>query len=110
MSIMARLRRLQRWPQGLAGLIIILFFVFNAVFPQVLAPYNPYDLVARPFTKPNSQFILGTNDIGQDILTLIIEFYPPPGGNQLFRRDGCFQQSLPDRFRLDGPGSVNSVA
>jgi len=72
MSMLGRLRRLQRWPQGLAGLIIILFFVFNAVFPQVLAPYDPYDLVGRPFVKPNAQFILGTNDIGQDILSELI--------------------------------------
>jgi len=67
-----RLRRVHRWPFGLAGLALVAFFLFNALFPQVLAPYDPYDLVGPPFTKPNGQFWLGTNDIGQDILSEII--------------------------------------
>jgi ABC-type dipeptide/oligopeptide/nickel transport system permease subunit len=72
MNTTRRLPRLHRWPLGLAGLVIIAFFLFNALFPQVLAPYDPYELVAPPFTKPSSQFWLGTNDIGQDILSEII--------------------------------------
>lgn len=72
MKLVRRLRRVQRWPFGLAGAAIVIFFLFNALFPQVLAPYDPYELIGPPFSKPSREFLLGTNDIGQDILSEII--------------------------------------
>jgi ABC-type dipeptide/oligopeptide/nickel transport system permease subunit len=72
MTFRARLRRVRRWPFGVVGLAIIAFFVFAALFPGALAPYDPYDLVSDPFAKPSIAFLLGTNDIGQDILSELI--------------------------------------
>ncbi|MEM2207994.1 MAG: ABC transporter permease [Sulfolobales archaeon] len=57
---------------GLVGLSIILAFALVAVFADGLAPYNPYELVAPPYTPPNERFLLGTNDIGQDIFSEFI--------------------------------------
>jgi ABC-type dipeptide/oligopeptide/nickel transport system permease subunit len=57
---------------GLAGLSIIVFFTLMAVLADWIAPYNPYELVGPPYTPPNERFILGTNDIGQDIFSEFI--------------------------------------
>lgn len=57
---------------GLAGFSIIFSFILIAVFADSLAPYDPYELVSLPYTPPNEKFPLGTNDIGQDILSEFI--------------------------------------
>lgn len=57
---------------GLAGLSIIVFFTLMAVLADWIAPYNPYELVGPPYTPPNERFILGTNDVGQDIFSEFI--------------------------------------
>lgn len=57
---------------GLVGLSIIVFFTLMAVLADWIAPYNPYELVGPPYTPPNERFILGTNDIGQDIFSEFI--------------------------------------
>jgi flagellin-like protein len=57
---------------GLLGLVILLFFVFTAIFAPFLAPYNPYKRVDRPLKPPSSKYLLGTNDIGQDIFSELI--------------------------------------
>ncbi len=57
---------------GLLGLAILLFFIFTAVFAPFLAPYNPYTRVDRPFRPPSNKYLLGTNDIGQDIFSELI--------------------------------------
>lgn len=62
----------RRNKSGLLGLAILLFFIFTAIFAPFLAPYNPYTRVDRPFRPPSNKYILGTNDIGQDILSELI--------------------------------------
>lgn len=51
---------------------ILSMFILIAIFAQALSPYNPYEKVNLPFLKPSSAHLLGTNDIGQDILSEII--------------------------------------
>lgn len=53
------------------GLIILSSIFIIAIFSSVIAPYNPYEL-GTPYAKPSLQHILGTNDIGQDILSELI--------------------------------------
>jgi len=57
---------------GLLGLVILLFFVFMAIFAPFLAPYDPYKRVDRPLKPPSDKYLLGTNDIGQDIFSELI--------------------------------------
>jgi len=54
-----------------AGLTILLVFIFIAVFANQLMPYTMRDL-SLPYQKPSSEYLLGTNDIGQDILSELI--------------------------------------
>jgi ABC-type dipeptide/oligopeptide/nickel transport system permease subunit len=51
---------------GLMGLGILLFFVTLAIFAPYIAPYDPHEMY-KPVEHPNSDHLLGTNDIGQDI-------------------------------------------
>jgi len=62
----------KRNKSGLLGLAILLFFIFTAVFAPFLAPYNPYKRVDRPLIAPSRKYLLGTNDIGQDIFSELI--------------------------------------
>jgi ABC-type dipeptide/oligopeptide/nickel transport system permease subunit len=57
---------------GLAGLAILAGLFLLAAFPQLFSPYDPKELVGRPFSKPSAEFTLGTNDIGQDLLSELI--------------------------------------
>jgi len=61
-----------RSKSGLLGLAILFFFIFVAVFAPFIAPYDPYKRVDRPFRPPSGDYLLGTNDIGQDIFSELI--------------------------------------
>lgn len=57
---------------GAIGVTILAVLIFLALFPDFVAPYDPAELVGRPLQHPNDQFVLGTNDIGQDLLSELI--------------------------------------
>jgi ABC-type dipeptide/oligopeptide/nickel transport system permease subunit len=57
---------------GLFGLILLVIFLLIALLAPILAPFDPTARVGDPFMKPNSQFLLGTNDVGQDILSELL--------------------------------------
>lgn len=56
---------------GLLGFVLLVCFVFVALFAPLLAPYDPW-LSSKPYIEPSSRHLLGTNDIGQDILSELI--------------------------------------
>jgi peptide/nickel transport system permease protein len=58
--------------KGFVGLILLLIPVSMAVAPNLIAPYNPWDIVDKPFLPPSSKHLLGTNDVGQDIFSELI--------------------------------------
>jgi peptide/nickel transport system permease protein len=57
---------------GWVGIAILLIYVFVAGAAPWLAPYDPNAFVSRPYGVPSSDHLLGTNDIGQDILSELI--------------------------------------
>jgi peptide/nickel transport system permease protein len=57
---------------GIIGLTIVVALVLIAVFAPVLAPYDPTERVGRPFSAPSAEHPLGTNDIGQDLMSELI--------------------------------------
>ncbi len=64
----AWLPRLLGWLGGLmVGSLLLV-----AVFAPWLAPYDPKERVARPFLPPGEGHVLGTNDVGQDLLSEMI--------------------------------------
>lgn len=57
---------------GVIGLGILIFFFVVAIFAPYIAPYDPFERVGPPLVAPCAAHLLGTNDIGQDILSEII--------------------------------------
>ena len=58
---------------GMVCLAIVTILVFVAIFAPVISPYDPYaqDLVNR-LSKPTASHLLGTDELGRDILSRII--------------------------------------
>jgi peptide/nickel transport system permease protein len=63
-----RLARVVGWT---GSFILALMLVF-AFFPNTVAPYDATERVALPLQKPSEENILGTNDLGQDLLSELI--------------------------------------
>ena len=57
---------------GIIGWIILISMILVAVFAPQIAPYSPYDQTGESYEQPSPQHLLGTNDIGQDILSELI--------------------------------------
>ena len=64
-------RKLRVTGAMLWGAVIVGFFVLVALLAPVLAPYDPHQL-GIPYSKPCPEHLLGTNDVGQDILSELI--------------------------------------
>ena len=58
-------------PCVIAGSSILLIFILVAIFADQLMPYTMSKLSA-PYQRPSVEHLLGTNDIGQDILSELI--------------------------------------
>ena len=54
------------------GLAIVAVFVIVIILAPYIAPYDPSLTVSRAFDPPSWEHLLGTNDIGNDILSELI--------------------------------------
>lgn len=54
------------------GALIILGYMFVAVFAPVLAPYGESEIVGPDFEPWGGKFLLGTDNLGRDMLTRLI--------------------------------------
>lgn len=61
---------------GVLGIIMLILIVLIAVFAPLIAPYNPYEQAdvsgADVMAPPSAEHPLGTNEKGQDVLSLVI--------------------------------------
>jgi ABC-type dipeptide/oligopeptide/nickel transport system permease subunit len=57
---------------GMTGVVILMVFVLIAVFAPYVAPFDPFERVGTPFQPPSMEYLLGTNDIGQDIFSEVV--------------------------------------
>lgn len=64
------MRRL-RSPLWVGGTILAAV-VAVAVFAPVLAPYGPRELAGQALESPSGRHLLGTNDVGQDLLSQLV--------------------------------------
>jgi peptide/nickel transport system permease protein len=58
--------------KALVGAVILLVMVFVAVFPGLIAPYDPQATVGPANASPSSTYLLGTTSLGQDVLSQLI--------------------------------------
>ncbi len=67
---------LKRNPMAVAGLVMVLFTIFVALFAPLLAPYNPKESVRVTiddvYAAPSPAHWLGTDDAGKDVLSNLI--------------------------------------
>lgn len=54
------------------GAVITLLVLLVAILGPVFAPYEPSAFVAKPFLKPNADFLLGTDVRGRDVLSRLL--------------------------------------
>ncbi len=71
MSRPRRLRRATRTLTILGGVTLAVFGVL-ALFGSALAPFDAGERAGRPFLEPSRDHLLGTDDIGHDILSELI--------------------------------------
>jgi peptide/nickel transport system permease protein len=61
-----------RWVVILGSLVVFLFFIIAAIGP-LIAPHDPNELnLSLALSQPSSQFLLGTDSLGRDILSRMI--------------------------------------
>jgi peptide/nickel transport system permease protein len=56
----------------LIGSLLLLPFLATALAPDLLAPYDPWASVARPFQPPGLAHLCGTDDLGRDLFSQIV--------------------------------------
>lgn len=67
------IQRLLRDKLAILGLIIMVLFLLTALLAPLLAPYDPIEPTLRDRRQPPSrEHLLGTDDLGRDILSRII--------------------------------------
>ncbi len=70
--VLALLRYARRKPLGAFGAGLVVLFLFVAVFSPVIAPYNARDSVDSSLLAPSSKHFLGTDAVGQDVLSRVL--------------------------------------
>lgn len=79
-NLSLRLRELSRTirlvtstPLGVIGITITLLVVLMAIFAPLIAPYDPLAIdISKQFDAPSREHLLGTDNVGRDILSRII--------------------------------------
>ena len=68
-----RLRQIFRSGTFLAGLVIVLFWVFCAIFGTAIVPYDPYaDDLLNALLPPSQEHWFGTDQLGRDVFSRVI--------------------------------------
>ncbi|MGE5654128.1 MAG: ABC transporter permease [Bacillota bacterium] len=66
-------RAFRRNRLAMLGLGVVCFFILVALFAPLLAPKDPYKVdMIKQFTPPGSEFLLGSDTYGRDVLSRII--------------------------------------
>lgn len=61
-----------RTRRGAIGAVLAGLVVLVAVIGPFVAPYSPDQFVTEDFAPPSSQFLLGSDDLGRDVLSRIL--------------------------------------
>jgi peptide/nickel transport system permease protein len=68
----SRFKLASRYPVVLAGAILLGIILLLALAGPWLCPYNPWEYAGKPLEQPSLAHPLGTNDVGQDLLSELI--------------------------------------
>jgi len=59
-------------PTAIFGMVVILIYVFVAIFAPFVAPFSETEVVGDQFEPWGEQFILGTDNLGRDMWSRIV--------------------------------------
>jgi peptide/nickel transport system permease protein len=59
-------------PSAWFGLVVVALYILVAVFAPALAPYGETEVVGPQYEQWNDQFVLGTDQLGRDMLSRLI--------------------------------------
>ncbi|HXH22568.1 MAG TPA: ABC transporter permease [Dehalococcoidia bacterium] len=59
-------------PLGAFGALLVVFFVFMAMFSPWIAPYDATRSVDAPLLKPSTDHWLGTDSVGKDVFSRVL--------------------------------------
>ena len=63
----------RRYPLGAIGAVIMVVFIFSAIFADVLAPHDPLQTRAESsLSPPTAEFVMGADMMGRDMYSRII--------------------------------------
>src|SRR5580765_8875913 len=62
----------KRRPIGVIGALIVIAAFVLAIAAPYLAPHDPQSFVGGRLESPNSSYVFGTNNLGQDVLSRTI--------------------------------------
>lgn len=65
-------RRFLKHRLAVAGLILFFLIAFASIFAPWIAPQNPYEVTEAFSAPPSSSHLLGTDQVGRDILSRLI--------------------------------------
>jgi peptide/nickel transport system permease protein len=71
MSGLVKLLRQAPWSARF-GMLVIFIYIFVALLAPVLAPYSETEIVGAEYEQWGEQFVLGTDNLGRDMLSRII--------------------------------------
>lgn len=54
------------------GFVMLAPFLVLAALPSVFAPHSPLAILDKPFLTPSGRYLLGTDEIGRDLLSRVI--------------------------------------
>jgi len=66
------IRRFSRHKLAIAGLIVIITLAMAAIFAPFISPYDPYQITDEFSARPSSHHLLGTDQVGRDVLSRLI--------------------------------------
>ena len=67
-----RLPKLLRTPSGVVGTLVLAAVVFIALLGPAIAPHPPDEPIGLPGSTPSSDALLGTDELGRDVLSRLL--------------------------------------
>lgn len=62
-----------RSPPGLCGLVLTVGMLLIAAVGPLLAPFDPFVAAGAPLQAPDQRHLLGTDDLGRDVLSGVVD-------------------------------------
>ncbi|MFC1804200.1 ABC transporter permease [Thermoproteota archaeon] len=64
--------RFRQDKKALVGLFIISTSILIGLFAPIISPYDPYEMTRNLFQPPSMKHLLGTDNLGRDVLSRIM--------------------------------------